>query len=282
MHHLAIAAVLAGAAGFAATEVPAAAPAAVEARVQEDFRWSGRLAAGREIRVMGISGGVRAEHTSGDRVEVVGRRRGADASQVRIEAVETEDGVVICAIYPGSGSRGRNTGPCPSGGGDGRTRVRDARVDFTVRVPAGVHFAAMVVDGDVHAEGLRSPVDVATVSGDVRVSTTSTARAATVSGDIHATFGTSDGRQMAFNTVSGDVVLRLGSGVGADVRAQTLSGDITTDFDLRRRPMAGGDERGRGWVNVEIGRSATGTIGRGGAELSINTVSGDIRILRAR
>ncbi|HYR10139.1 MAG TPA: DUF4097 family beta strand repeat-containing protein [Longimicrobium sp.] len=250
---------------------------------QEDFRWSGRVARGRTIEIQGIVGDVRAEAASGDQVEVVGRRSGDDADRVRIEVVEGDDGVVICAIYPnrrgGSNSGRRSEDPCNDNHGDGEIDAEDARVDFTVRVPAGVKFASRTVAGNVNATGLSSDVDVATVSGDVTVSTTGTARAATVSGDVTATFGETDGEEMDFASVSGNVTLRLAGNVGAQVSAQTLTGDIESDFELRRD--RGYDDQDDG-VHVNIGSSASGTIGRGGPDLSVNTVSGDIRLERVR
>lgn len=266
MRHAAMTAV----AAMAAVLAGAAAPAA---QAQEDFRWSERV---QQVRIQGISGDVRAELASGNRVEVVARRTGRDAGRIRVEAVESGDGVTICAVYPGSGGRG--DGPCRGEGRGNGVRVRDARVDFVVRVPAGVRLNVGIVDGDVNATGLRSPVQVATVSGDVRLSTTGSAEANTVDGDIDAAFGASEGR-MRFNTVSGDVTLRLGANVGARVRANTLSGEIDSDFPLDR---GGRPRRGNGGVNVQIGAQASGTIGRGGAELGINTLSGDVRIVRAR
>ena len=251
-----------------------------EAGAQEDFRWSGRIAPGNEIRIQGIAGDVRAELSSGDRVEVVARRLGRDASRVEVEAVETARGVTICAVYPGS--RAGGSGGCPSRGGDGSS-IRDARVDFVVRVPAGVRLNVGVVEGDVSATGLRSPVEVSTVSGDVRIATTGPARASTVSGDIEAAFGAGEGRETAFNSVSGDIVLRLASGYGAEVRANTLSGDIESDFQLDRGARNRSRSESRGVrVDVRIGSQASGTIGRGGPPLTVNTLSGDIRILGAR
>lgn len=280
--------------------VPAAAAQARTAeRVdgQEDFRWSGRIARGKTIEIAGLLGDVRAEHTSGDQVEVVGRRMGDDADQVRIEVVQKADGdVLICTIYPvressrGRGNRDhdraddrRDDGPCHDGhSGELALDADEARIDFTVRVPQGVHLAARTVDGDIEAVGLRSPVDAASVSGDVRVSTTGTARAATVSGNVEATFGETDGDEMEFASVSGNVVVRVANGVGAEVEAHTLSGDIQSDFDLRIRGGGDDDDDDDGGFHVEIGRQATGTIGRGGPELSLNTVSGNIRLLRNR
>jgi DUF4097 and DUF4098 domain-containing protein YvlB len=220
-------------------------------------------------------------------VEVVGRRIGEDARRVRIEVVESADGVIVCAIYPSrggrDGSRGnggrRSDDPCNNdfGDEDGEIEVDDARIDFTVRVPAGVKFASRTVSGDVNATGLRGAVDVATVSGDVEVSTTGTARAATVSGNVEATFGETDGEDMDFASVSGDVILRLAGNVGAEVSAHTLSGEIDSDFELR---MRGQDEGQEGGFRIAIGSEANGTIGRGGPRLSVNTVSGNIRLER--
>jgi hypothetical protein len=276
----------------AARQQPAAPRRTVQAG-QEDFRWSGRLARGQEIEIRGIVGDVRAELTSGDRVEVVGRRSGDDAGRVQIEVVERGGGVIICALYPMRGEdhvrSNHDNDDCGRADGEhGEIDADDARIDFTVRVPAGVKFATKIISGDVYATSLRSDVDVATVSGSVRVSTTGTARAATVSGDVNATFGATDGDEMEFATVSGDVVLRLAGNVGAQVSAQTLTGRIDSDFDLDMGSMTGDDDDededddGGIHVNVRIGRQATGTIGRGGPELSVNTVSGNIRLERAQ
>jgi hypothetical protein len=285
----------------AVTPRPAqAAPArlARQAGTQEDFRWTGRVARGDEIEIRGLLGDVVAERASGDQVEVVGRRIGDDADRVRIEVVEGADGVVICAIYPTRpGRHDRDTrhrdsddGPCDNGM-HGELDVDDdeARIDFTVRVPAGVRFAARTVDGDIRAEDLRSDVDAATVSGNVRVATTGTARAATVSGDVDATFGQADGEGMEFASVSGNVIVRLAGNVGARVEAHTLSGDIRSDFEgVRVRPGGAsededdGDDDGGFHINIEIGKEASGTIGGGGPELSLNTVSGNIHLLRSR
>lgn len=278
-----------------ARQEPAAPRRTVQAG-QEDFRWSGQVARGQEIAIRGIVGDVRAEYTSGDRVEVVGRRSGDRADRVQIEVVERRGGVVICALYPFRGedrvrtNRDGDDDDCGRADGEhGSLDAEDARVDFTVRIPAGVNFDAKVISGNVFATSLRSNVDVATVSGNVQVSTTGTARAASVSGNVNATFGDTDGEEMEFATVSGDVVLRLAGDVGADVNAQTLTGNIESDFDLRMGSMTGGDEEdededdeGGFHINVDIGRQASGTIGRGGPELSVTTVSGDIRLERMR
>jgi len=106
----------------------------------DEFRWTGRLAAGRVIEVKGVNGRVHAEGTAdGGEVEVVAtkRARRSDTSSVRIELVEHADGVTVCAVYP-SRDRDKPNRCAPGDGGNMNVRDNDVQVDFTVRVPAGV------------------------------------------------------------------------------------------------------------------------------------------------
>lgn len=275
---------------FAAALIAGAALAA-PGQAQQDFRWSGRIAQGGEVRVRNISGDIRAELGSGDQVEVVGHRTGRDADEIRVEVVPGRDGVTICAIFPNTGwrdrddddddSRGRHRddGECNSRGGrSSHTRNFNGSIDFTVRLPAGVRLAAATVSGDVFAEGLRSPVSAASVSGDVRVSTSGPAEANTVSGNVFARLGRMGSDDLSFNSVSGDVTVQFPAGADADISAQTLSGRIDSDWPLEYASR----RRSSSWVNVHVGESATGTIGRGGVNVSLHTVSGDIHVGRGR
>ncbi|HEU0054656.1 MAG TPA: DUF4097 family beta strand repeat-containing protein, partial [Longimicrobium sp.] len=177
------------------------------------------------------------------------------------------------------GDRGsRGGGVCSQPGRRTSQRNIDARVDFVVRVPAGVRLSAATVSGNVGARGLRGPVRATSVSGDVDVSTSGPAEATSVSGNVTATLGGNAGRDLKFTSVSGNIVLRVPSGINADFSAKTLSGDIRSDFPITMQSR----ERRGGWVNVRVGERATGTFGRGGPALEAETVSGDIRVERIR
>jgi len=288
------------AAAFAAA---AAASLATNAAAQQDFRWSGRLGRGEQITVKGIIGDIRAEPMGGDQVVVTAIRRGRGAERVRIETVRRSDGVVICAIYPRrddddhgwSMRRDRdddNDGPrdACSGGNNVSVHDGDAAVDFTVRVPAGVRVQLATVTGEVYANGLHSPVRAASVSGDVHVSSDGPVQASSVSGDVEATLGRTGGQRLQFSTVSGDVTLRVPASIDADFTARTLSGSIDSDFPLqlggrgRRDRDDDDDDRDGGpyRVRVRIGQEAHGRLGRGGPELAVTTVSGDVSLVRVR
>ena len=63
-------------------------------------------------------------------------------------------------------------------------------------------------------------------------------------------------------------------GIDVDVEFESLSGDIHSDFDIT---MTG--RRSRRWIGAEV----EGYIGsRGERSLSFNTISGDVRLRRAR
>lgn len=124
--------------------VAAAAPAASQTQAQGDrWEWRGSVAAGKTLEVRGINGTIRAEAATDRQAFVTAEKtaRRDDPADVSIEVVEHEGGVTICAVYPGSGNR------CAPGGGRMNVRNNDVEVDFVVRVPAGVLFAADDVNG---------------------------------------------------------------------------------------------------------------------------------------
>jgi hypothetical protein len=276
-------------AAAAALMLAAGVPAAAQG--QQDFRWNGRLASGEEVEIRNLNGDVRAEPSSSGQVEVVGLRRGGDAELVDIRVERQGDGVTICAVFPNSNTRSSNRddddgderrgGACSQPGRRTSRRNLDARVDFVVRVPAGVRLSAATVSGNVDARGLRGPVEAHSVSGDVHVATTGHAEASTVSGDVVATLGGNAGRDLRFKSVSGNVTLHVPGSINADFRARTLSGHIESDFPITLASRERSRDRDQ-WVNVRIGEQARGTFGRGGPELEVETISGNIRVVRNR
>jgi hypothetical protein len=230
--------------------------------------------------------------TDGREVVVEARQIARDPEDsVTFEIVPHDEGVTICAKYPmrrvsdedgdgwqfRNGRRGRSGwegGPevCEPGEvGEVNLRRNRTRVEWTVRVPAGVDLVARTVQGDVEVRDLRGDVDANTVSGDVEVTTTGLAEAATVSGDIRVTMtGARVSRGLDFRTVSGAIDVTLPRDTDADLRASSMTGHISADFPLERR----------GERNMMGGGRMQGTIGRGGPTLHAQTLSGRIRFRR--
>lgn len=237
---------------------------------QKDFRWSGRVAAGRTVAVRGINGDIHAEPSSGDQVEVVANKQGrrSNPDDVEIRVVEHEGGVTICAVYPSPDGKPAND--CrPSKDWSSHVSNNDVEVDFTVRVPQGLSFSGHTINGEIETGLIGGNVEALTVNGSIRIAATGHAEAKTVNGSINASLGKADWTEsVEFKTVNGEIVLNLPADTNTDVHAETLNGDISVDFSLT--------------VQGRISRrKLNGTIGSGGRELNLATINGGISIRRA-
>jgi hypothetical protein len=213
---------------------------------QTDFRWSGAVAPSATVTVRGVNGDVRSTASSDAlvHVEATKRARRSDPDSVRIEVVEEDGGLIVCAVYPTPPDARRENG-CRNGSSN--TRDNDVSVDFLIRVPAGVRFEGSTVNGDVALRGLTAEARGTTVNGDVSIRTSGFVSAAT--------------------TVNGDIELDLPAGLNAAFSGSTVNGMIYSDFPVL--------------LNGRFGpRSARGTIGSGGPELRATTVNGSITLRR--
>jgi hypothetical protein len=237
----------------------------------EDFHWQGRVAPGRAVEIKGINGGIEARAAEGTEVVVSAHKRGraSDLDQVKVEFVEHEGGVTICAVYPARSSSRPNEcrpGDGNSGGGNSKS---DVEVDFTVRVPKGVRFVGRTVNGGIEAEQLPDEAEAYTVNGSVRVSAGGEVRAETVNGSIRAAMGRADGKgPLSFKTVNGGITVEMPASAAADVHAETVNGSIETDFPLTVKGKF-------------VGRRVDGVIGTGGRRLDLETVNGSIALRKA-
>ena len=241
---------------------------AAAAAAQTDFEWTGQLAAGQSIEIVGVNGSIKASPArTGNIVVTAVKRPGrrGNASEVRFETVAHAGGVTVCAIYPSPDGRANE---CRAGGARNNVKDNDTEVDFTVQVPAGIGFVGQTVNGSVEGNGLQGDATATTVNGSVTLSTSGTVRATTVNGAIEATMGRAvwpNGGK--FTTVNGAVTLNMPASVNADVRASTVNGGIRSDFPLQ--------------ISNEPGpQRAEGTLGTGGQRLDITTVNGGISLVR--
>jgi DUF4097 and DUF4098 domain-containing protein YvlB len=169
-------------------------------------------------------------------------------------------------------------------------------IDVLVVLPQESSLEVATVSGDTSASGLLDHVTVASVSGDVRVSDSSTTlEVHTASGDVYAgrvleklicrsASGDVECLSAATKTeiwsasgdvivsaerpgevmvraVSGDVKVRVARGLAVDVNGRTISGDMGSNIDLDSSSDAKDDEES--------------------LYIKVNTVSGDIRIDKA-
>ena len=266
------------------------------------FTWSERVPAGQWLRVYGSNGRIQVTEATGDAAEVVGEKelRRGRPEDIAFDVRRTNEGVTICAVIADE--------DCDDDGVRHRGRWSDdyngRRVNFTIRVPKGVHVAVGSGNGDVSVGGATADVRASSGNGKVRVTTSGGAvnassgngevnvehaggpvRASsgngrvtvvTSRGPVNASSGNGDVEVSmdAIADVSDDMELSSGNGtitvtVPADftgeLDASTGSGKFYSDFPMMMR----------GRIDPQHVRA---TIGKGGRRLTMRSGNGDVEL----
>jgi hypothetical protein len=158
----------------------------------------------------------------------------------------------------------------------------EVRVDFTGRVPddSRIHLCA-INGGDITVDGTSGDFDVSNVNGGVAMhEVRGSGRASTVNGPLTVLFAANPLAPSQFHTVNGSIQATFAGDLAADLRMKTFNGDLYTDYDVAPLP-ATVDRADRQGVHIYRANAYTVVrAGRGGPELTFETVNGDVRILR--
>lgn len=233
-----------------------------EARRTRSFQWSERMSRGQTLEVRGINGEIRVESASGSDAEVEAEKtwKRSDPDDVRLEVAETREGYRICALY--RKSNGEWNEDCENQS----VNRNDVVVNYTVRVPPGVHLTVQTVNGEVNVQDVAGDVDASTVNGSIYLSTSGVASATTVNGSIQARIGDGEWNGgLSFETVNGSIDLIMPANVGADLSARSMNGSVKSDFPITATGRI-------------TSRRLNGTIGGGGPRLTMSTINGAIEI----
>ena len=160
--------------------------------------------------------------------------------------------------------------------------VSDANERVNIESVSGEVIAARVT-GNLRLTSVSGNVDLNTATGDVEVETVSGeitlsglksrfVRSETTSGDIEFDGSVDPAGRYEFRAHSGDLRITLPPTVGASVDVETFSGSINSDFRIVLEP---GDRA----MGVSPKRFDF-KVGDGSARVSLESFSGDIRIVR--
>jgi hypothetical protein len=157
---------------------------------------------------------------------------------------------------------------------------------FTVKVPARTDLVlATVIDGDIDVRGVEGAFEVRNVTNPVRlVDAAGSGRAESVAGGVTVAFRRPPDGPCSLKSVSGDVEIGFPGEAAADFRFKTMTGEVFSDFEVTRLPKSAP-------VRVErpdpdggfLYRSDSYTAvraGKGGPEIKLETLSGDILIAK--
>ncbi|HUQ80965.1 MAG TPA: DUF4097 family beta strand repeat-containing protein [Gemmatimonadaceae bacterium] len=265
------------------------------------FTWSERVAAGQWFRVYGNNGRISVTEGTGETVELVAEKdlRRGRPEDIGYEIRRTNDGVTVCAVIDDD-ERCEDDGVRHRGRWDDESNGK--RVNFTIRVPKGVHVAAGSGNGDVSvaASGevragsgngrvrvsAGGPANASSGNGDVRVdraggpvrasSGNGSVFVATSRGPVNASSGNGDvevsmdaiadvAEDMELSSGNGTITVTVPSNFAGELDASTGSGKFYSDFPLTLR----------GRIDPHRVRA---TIGSGGRRISMRSGNGDVEL----
>jgi hypothetical protein len=165
-----------------------------------------------------------------------------------------------------------------------RARYR-VRTDVTVHVPATARFRVCGINSKtIDIAGVGGDFDVTNVNGAITVrGARGSGRATTVNGAVTVAFLDTPRDESLLKTVNGDITATFPASLSADLKLKTFHGGLFTDFDVTpvaARPTAAPD-RSNGRYVYRAGGFTLVRAGRGGPEITLQTLNGDVRVVRA-
>ena len=153
--------------------------------------------------------------------------------------------------------------------------------DFDIQVPYDTELVLKTINsgdiqvrkttGDYEIRGLNGGIEMEDVSGSGIVHT--------LNGKVKVTFSRNPAKATQFKTLNGSLDVYFQNGLNADLGFKKLNGEIYTDFEVTAilPPAASGDSQNGKFI-YRSNRMAAGRAGKGGPELSFETLNGSIRL----
>lgn len=217
---------------------------------KEEIRRSFQLAPGARVSVSTVSGPVDVLTTSGNTAEVFVVRSAETQRDLDCYRTVVEQTASGLSIHHEQQCRNINS----------HQRVH-------LSLPRDVNLRIESVSGDVHVGAIDGSANLSSISGGVWLAQTGgDTRINSVSGQVNLNV-TRLGSGLKLDSISGRIMLGLADGLDAEVRAESISGHISSEIP---------------GVTVEkVGDSDyRAQVGRGGAPVTINSVSGSITLRR--
>lgn len=235
------------------------------------WAWQGQLAAPGTLQIRNTVGSISVEPAADNQVSVVASTswtRGDPKKDLQFRGVVAGSTMTVCAIW-GRGECSAHEYNSRSKRGAGRS---DARVDFVVKVPAGVRVDAWTLSGDVTVRAA-APVKAVAVDGDIKVGTSiGPVNAETINGDVDVRMTTvGDTGAIRAVTKNGDAVAYVPEISDGRIDASTLRGELGSDFGST--PIS----------SQRIGRKLEATLGAGSRTYTVQSLNGSawLRLINA-
>ncbi len=253
------------------------------------------------VMIANINGNVKVSGYSGDKVLLEVKRTIYAKTDARLEKgkqelklgmVDRADTLIFyiedaCNTFGQNQKRRNNNGVFHNGWGynwncnndnDCRT-VYDYRMDFTVKVPSGVHVLVSTInEGNVEVENVKGVVDANNINGSIRLTNlVREAEASTINGDVDIDYTVNPSKDCRFYSLNGDINANFVKGLAASLSFESFNGNFYTNIDKMEQLPASVEKSNKGEgirYKVNGNRYKVGT--GGAAYLDFETFNGNV------
>lgn len=237
-------------------------------------------AEGRSVEVDSVFGSITVTAHAGSTVEMVANQNFTADDDAALQNALRD--VKLNITQTGNAVRIYVDGPFRDCHDHGDVHYRP-EYDFELRVPAETALKLRTVtDGSISVTGVEGALDVRNVNGRIDMKDVAgSGSAVTVNGPVHASFRKPPSGALKFKTVNGEVEASFPAGLNANAHAKTMNGDLYTDYGvtmLANKPVVLESHGSRRSWRADRGGNIR--IGAGGPDLTLETLNGDVRILK--
>jgi len=199
--------------------------------------------------------------------------------EVVLDMQDNASSVGAVARYPNQGVCGEGY----SGSQNSQPRY-EVRYDFSIRVPRNTRLQLCTINkGDVQIKGTQGDFDIRSVNGRIIMADIAgSGTAVTVNGPVTASFVRAPQSASTFKTINGEVAVTMPEGLAADLHMKTFNGSLFTDFAVQPQAVRT-DVTTEKHGSMSVYRTSgftTVRVGNGGPELTLETLNGDVRVMR--
>lgn len=240
----------------------------------------------RLVIVDNIFGSIEVKGYKGDDIRVTVRKtikaksdkKAAEAEEeVTLDIFEEDD---VIELYVDGPFREKNKRGCNWKGY--KREGYKVIYDFELEIPKGCAVELTTVsEGDVVVRSVEGDFDVDNVNGGIEMKgLRGSGDVYTVNGRVNIEFDKNPKKDCSVGTINGDVRLYFQPGLSADFYLKTMNGEVFTDFEVDALPGKTETTHDRNGKNVYmIARMSGIRAGKGGPEIEMNTLNGDMFIL---
>jgi hypothetical protein len=239
--------------------VNGAGDSASQAATVDEIRKTFELKPGERVSIQGINGRVEIQTSDTKTAEVYVKRTGGNAESLQRRQMIVEqnaDGLLVRSRQVYNGVWDHLFG-------------RDPKEEVIIKAPRQIALLVKGVNGRVSAGDIDGPLDLKGLNGNVDLGQVSEYAAINgINGSIVVGLNKLSDRGTDIHGVNGNIELRLGSGLDADLNAKGMNGNVRSEIsDVT--------------VQKENWSTFSARIGKGGPEILLKGINGNVRLTRA-